>query len=127
MVSEKNVDTLKKLKDIKTKYRIHTPMPTQGKCYVSNVDQSIALQKYLLDCGFTWKVLKIHPDREYDIRSFANLVVSWSNFNITADFPKSTTAFPSDIHITDVLLPFENYFEIRPGCEGWETGLKYGL
>ena len=116
-----------KLKDLKTKYRIHTPMPTQGKCYVHNVDQSIALQKYLLDCGFTWKVFKFHPDQEYDIRSFDKLVVSWSNFNITADFPKTIADFPSDIHINDMLLPFENYFEIRPGYEGWETGLNYNI
>jgi hypothetical protein len=91
-------------------------MPTQGKCYVDNVDQSITLQKYLLDCGFTWKIVKFH-DEEYDIRSFDKLVVTWSNFNITADFPKPD----------DVLLPFENYFEIRPGYEGWEAGLNYNI
>lgn len=92
-------------------------MPMQGQCYVDNIEQSIALQKYLLDCGFNWKIIKFHPDRDYDIRHFDKLVVSWSNLSITADFMRDA----------DVLLPFEDYFEIRPGYEGWETGLNYGI
>lgn len=92
-------------------------MSTQGQCYVHNVDQSIALQKYLLDCGFTWTVPRMHPDREYDIRSFDNLVVSWSNFQITADFPRPY----------DSLLLFNDYFEIRQQYEGWAAGLNYGI